>query len=255
MVSASRHPATTENCSGCGRNPRCIGAGRSTSVRTAPARPAQPPAVRCVRTLFAHMLKRPGPPAPAPKELAVLPPWPAAASTDRHRQKYSLCFKVPSAVQTRPAVPLGSHSRLPFPHSLRQCVPVSHLFAPVLKRRSPSARGQQVPALPMAGGYRCGLLWPVSLWLQWFLWPPVYRLLFSTKQGRCCGKSGPCGPPHPARALTSTPQGRSKMRLRNSSPIHPGRGAQRLWQSVAGVAIVLTYERTLPGRGRQRQLI
>ena len=157
-------PGHVGDCSGRERHPRCIGAGRSTSVRTAPARPAQPAAVRCVRTLFAHMLKRPSPPAPAPKELVVLPPWPAAASTDRHRQKYSLCFKVPSAVQTRPAVPLGSHSCLPFPHSLRLFVPVSHLFAPVLKRRSPSARGQQVLSLPMAGGlaavcfglYHCG---------------------------------------------------------------------------------------------------
>ena len=142
-------PATSENCSGCGRNPRCIGAGRSTSVRTAPARPAQPAAVRCVRTLFAHMLKRPGPPAPAPKEFAVLPPWPAAASTDRHRQKYSLWFKAPSAVQTRPAVPLGSHSCLSCPHSFA-VRPRQSPVRPGVKTAFP-ARPGQAGAVPADG--------------------------------------------------------------------------------------------------------
>ena len=105
------------DCYGRGRHPRGIGAGRSTSVRTLFVTPGSATLpVRC-RTVFAHMLKRPGPPAPAPKELAILPPWPASAKTDRHRQKYSLWFKAPSAVPPRPAVPLGSNGCLPFPHS------------------------------------------------------------------------------------------------------------------------------------------
>ena len=120
-------------------------------------------AARSVPHSVRPYVKTARPPAPAPKELTVLPPWPAAASTDRHRQKYSLCFKVPSAVQTRPAVPLGSHSCLPFPHSPWQCVPVSHLFAPVLKRLCPPARGQPRPSLPMAGGLAvvCPLALPI----------------------------------------------------------------------------------------------
>ena len=131
------------NCYGSQHHPRCIGAGRSTSVRTAPARSAQPAAVRCVRTLFAHMLKRPGPPAPAPKKLAMLPPGPASAKPDRHRQKYAAWFKVPSTVQTRPAVPLGSHSCLPCPHSCAVCA-----------RQSPVRPGVKTPfhACPRPAG-------------------------------------------------------------------------------------------------------
>ena len=107
------------DCYGRGRHPRCIGAGRSTSVRTAPARPAQPSAVRCVRTLF----------------------------------------------------------------------------APVLKRRSPSARGQQVLSLPMAGGlaavcfglYHCGC--------SGFFGRPFTGFCFP--QSRAAAVENPA-PPHPA---------------------------------------------------------
>ena len=200
------------------------------------------------------MLKRPGPPAPAPKELTVLPPWPAAASTDRHRQKYSLWFKAHSAVQPRPTVPLGSHSCLPFPHSPWQCVPVSHLFAPVLKRLCPPARGQPRPSLPMAGGLAvvCPLALPIPRPCRQ---GDIFRRAFVFhNMGRPLWKILPVSPSSPCPRSARTPA-RPSQGAKEQHPTQSGRGAQRWRQSVAGVAIVLTYERTLPGRGRQRQLI
>ena len=90
-------------CSDSARPPRTAS---GCSLRSNPVRP---------------YVKTARPPAPVPKESRVLPPWPACSKPDRHRQKYLLWFKVPSAVQVRPAVPLGSNSCLPCPHSCAVC--------------------------------------------------------------------------------------------------------------------------------------